>query len=127
MKSKEQVETTEAEFWRTLSDTQKDAVRHIAKRYRSDKAGHKFINVRFNFWLFKPLFLVFIVGAEKRGAKRRIHSSLTEGFMADVLRFIFYMVLTLGVGSLVFLIVYALEVWLGVDVIAGVDMRTFFQ
>jgi hypothetical protein len=127
MREKEQIETIEPEFWETLSDKQKEAVRHIAKRYRPDGVGRKFINIRFNFWLFKPLFLVFIVGAEKRSDKRKHQVTLAEGFLMDVLRFLFYVVLTMGVIALVFLIVYALEVWVGIDVIAGVDMRTFFQ
>lgn len=127
MKEKQQIETIEPEFWDTLSDSQKESVRHIAKRYHPDGIRRKFINIRFNFWLFKPLFLVFIVGSEKRGAKRRHQRTVLEGVLMHVLRFLFYTVLTMGVVSLVFLIVYALEVWLGVDVIAGVDMRSFFQ
>jgi TRAP-type C4-dicarboxylate transport system substrate-binding protein len=39
MREKEQIETIEPEFWETLSDKQKEAVRHIAKRYRPDGVG----------------------------------------------------------------------------------------
>ncbi|MCD6181186.1 MAG: hypothetical protein J7K89_02255 [Candidatus Cloacimonetes bacterium] len=127
MKQKEKIEVIEPEFWQTLSEEQRESVRHIAKRYNSHEATKKFINVRFNFWLFKSLFLVFIIGEEKRADDRLVHRSLAEGTRMEILRFLFYTVLSLGVVSLVFILIYILEVYAGVDVVAGVDLSVLLN
>lgn len=103
----------------SLNFEQKREIMNVLKRISPVPLGRHQAHITLSFWFIKQWYLHIVFGRDARTGKPEAGPSQQRTVIGWMLNIAFYLILGLGLVTIIFLLLYFFKTMLGIDLIPG--------